>query len=233
MLGTEQASIEIFQDQKKIPYGWRNITPVALNDKPKWDWWELTYADGRTFGSWDGSWAEAPQGYVKNLSIHYDHTVYDGPYLSDTGHAAFYIFLPEMGYPVHTWEFMSHLRQLRTVKFGAWVRHDYFMAARQEANALPRPYPHWVIFYADGTTFTEGQDGTWEDAPLDGVVVIRGRDGGLVQGNDYYYWDNGRLTTTHNIEDMLATAAPEIKLGTRSYCQWPPPINPQIEGVSS
>lgn len=46
----------------------------------------------------------------------------------------------------------------------------------------------WRIFYADGSAFGHEQ-GSWEDAPLDGVVLVAVRRGDRVEyltGSDHY-----------------------------------------------
>ena len=222
MIGIEQSHLKITGENK-------GVTHLIIAEPPQWTSWQLGYADGSTYENSQGHWNDAPQKYVESLEIWYGADYPGGPFLSETPRAAFYFFNPDMGYPVHTWEWMSRVRQLRQVKFGTWVSRSMFQATRQKAQAVKRPFPAWTIFYADGLEVSE-RDSSWEEAPMDNVVFIRGRDGALIHGHDYYYWQNGRLINTESVEQML-TSTPEMKLGVTSHVMWPHPINPLIERI--
>ena len=53
---------------------------------------------------------------------------------------------------------------------------------------------NWRIYYVDDTTFSD-EDGTWEEAPADGIVcvVVRDKDYGryVLNGLNYYYMPDG------------------------------------------
>lgn len=202
-----------------IPAEWHTVTPVQFHEAPLWTRWVLQYSDSSTYSSTDGPWEMAPQAYVKNLEIWYGAEVPDGPFITDTARAAFYVFLPEMGYPVHTWEYMSHLRRTGKVKFGAWVSKKQFQQTRDNVKKLDT----WAIYYADGSVVT-GDDCLWEEAPLDGVVFVTDPIGRPVAGCDYYYWKDDRIICTHDEKRMLE-AVPMIKLGVTSHVEWPPSVN--------
>ena len=76
---------------------------------------------------------------------------------------------------------------------------------------------NWRIYYMDGTTYDNTQ-GTWDDAPLDGVVcvVTRSEDGFnryVLNGLNYYYMPANPLPTdaTHTND-----AGPQL----RARCPW-------------
>ena len=53
----------------------------------------------------------------------------------------------------------------------------------------------WCIWYDDGSTFHSGQ-GSWEDAPVDGVLIVMEykEDSKLVHmGSDYYLMRDGTI----------------------------------------
>jgi len=217
---------------ESVPEGWRSLQLSSDEGRERWTRWQLTYTDGRTFDSNDGAWAEAPQSYVNLMEIWYDRhydwivSATDYPIAIPTRHAPFYLFIPEMGYPVHAWEWMTRVRKLRCVKFGEWIGFTQYTTLCQRMIDQPKPYPTWSLMYADGLLVTS-QDTLWEDAPLDGVILARQDDGQLIRGNDYYFWQDGQLKTSHSIEEMLREIS-EIKIGTTSYVNWPPVSNPQI-----
>ena len=70
----------------------------------------------------------------------------------------------------------------------------------------------WKIYYTDGETFSS-EDGTWEDAPADGIVavVVADEDYGryVLNGLNYYYTHNGEVAHTNDIgPSSSATARP-------------------------
>src|SRR5215204_1437335 len=76
------------------------------------------------------------------------------------------------------------------------------------------------IYYANGTTYGS-EDGTWNDAPLDGVLVIVVKDGERTEfhsGNDFYAMlgqDEGEDTVapTHDLVTLAHEQCPWIKYG--------------------
>jgi len=198
-------------------------------DPKTWTQWSLIYRDRSKFTSKDGTWAEAPQAYVRALMIYYGPEATDNPVITETPDAAFYIFVPEMGYPVHTWECMTRMRKLRRIKFGEWVAPSLFKEIKEQAN---KGFHHrgaatrnaWALYYADGTVVT-ADDCEWNEAPLDGVVLAIDGVHGMRCGNDYYFWENGAMFCTHDLTHALQSM-PEIKLGMTSYVNWPPVCNP-------
>jgi hypothetical protein len=61
----------------------------------------------------------------------------------------------------------------------------------------------WKLWYSDGSTFTH-EDGSWEDAPSRGIVVLVYDDGEtgreVEHGKDYYLWWEGRGTTPWGVD---------------------------------
>jgi len=149
--------------------------------------------------------------------------------ISETADAPYYIFIPEMGYPVHTWECISRMRKLRRIKFGEWVAPSLFAEMKDKAQQGFHHYglssaPAWALYYADGTVVT-ATECEWDEAPLDGVVLGIDAVHGMREGADYYFWENGAMVCTHDFTQALQ-AMPEIKLGMTSYVNWPPACNP-------
>lgn len=76
----------------------------------------------------------------------------------------------------------------------------------------------WCIYYADRSTFSS-DDGSWDEAPTDGVICVASRVGERVQwssGGDYYrLFDDGSVgeTSDHNAWLRTAIRAGEIKFG--------------------
>ena len=198
-------------------------------DAPLWNTWRLLYVDGSMFSSTQGEWVEAPQGVVQTLELWYGPDVPDGPHKTETSLAAFYVWVQEMGYPVHTWEYVSRLRLLRRVKFGEWIAGSRFHQIASQARTMKPPYPKWTMYYANSLVYS-ADEGTWLEAPLDRVVGIVNAEGVFLSGSDYYYWDNGVLKNTNSQEAMLK-AVPEIKIGMTSYVTWPPTVNPLYKEI--
>ena len=76
--------------------------------------------------------------------------------------------------------------------------------------------PEWRIYYADGSTF-DSNDGTWDDAPVDGVqaVVVRHETIGRVvfTGREFYPAVNGEPYATDTIAAFLRKYVPSLKHG--------------------
>jgi hypothetical protein len=76
----------------------------------------------------------------------------------------------------------------------------------------------WRIYYSDGTAFGNEQ-GTWEEAPLDGVVMVVLRNGERVEpvtGGDFYALlgqPPDTVAATSDITPLLRQHAPWIKHG--------------------
>jgi hypothetical protein len=77
----------------------------------------------------------------------------------------------------------------------------------------------FAIYYADGSTFSDEQ-GSWEDAPLDGVLFVAVGDGDRTEfhsGNDFYAGigegDEFTVASTAGIGPILRQHAPWIKHG--------------------
>ena len=80
---------------------------------------------------------------------------------------------------------------------------------------------NWRIYYVDDTTFSD-EDGTWEEAPADGIVcvVVRDKDYGryVLNGLNYYYMPDGDpkptdVTHTNDINPQLRVRCPWLKYG--------------------
>jgi len=194
--------------------------------------WKLIYQDLSTFTSADGLWQDAPQSYVRSLeTVNNTKVMYhrDGSKTASDDvvripFAAFYIWVSEMDLPVHTWDYMSHLRLSGKVKFGQWVVRSHFNRIASLAKTVLPSYPDWTIYYAN-CSMVSSEDCTWDKAPLDGVIGIVNSEGAFICSHDYYYWKDGKITNTDSQEKMLQ-AAPEIKIGMTSYVNWPPVVNP-------
>ena len=78
----------------------------------------------------------------------------------------------------------------------------------------------WKIYYADGATFSD-LDGSWNDAPSDGVVcvVVTDKDYGryVLNGLNYYYaqpnGDAEDKAHTNDIGPQLRAQCPWLKFG--------------------
>jgi hypothetical protein len=78
----------------------------------------------------------------------------------------------------------------------------------------------WKIFYADETTFSS-DDGTWDDAPCDGVIAICVRDevyGKVVlNSRDFYYQTadggNNDMYCVNDLGPQLRHRCPWLKFG--------------------
>lgn len=105
--------------------------------------------------------------------------------------------------------------------------------------------PHWRIYYADGSTYSD-QDGVWFDAPADGIVAVNTRypafGARTLSGVDYYYClpMTDEVHQTDDLGPFLRRYVPDIKFGValprerfmeivRSACADPdfPRSNPQ------
>jgi hypothetical protein len=195
--------------------------------------WQLIYHDGYIFSSDDGSWAEAPQYYVRSLEVNPgtqtttwkrdgNHEVTEN--IHRTPMAAFYVWPDGMKYPVHTWDYASRLRLFGRVKFGEWISRSLFAEIMSLARTKHDHYPAWTIYYADRSVVT-AETCAWENAPLDRVVCIADQDGCVKSGGSYYFWENGKIIPTNSVQHML-TSTTEIKIGMTSYVNWPPKPNP-------
>ena len=177
----------------------------------EWDRWALEYANGQVFSSVDGSWAEAPQEDVINLSIHYGPGVPDGPFTTDTGIAPYYVWREGINRPLHTPEVMVSLRLSKQVKFGQWIETGLYYRIR-ERSEIEHTSGAWELFYADGSVVTMTKKVQWADAPLDGVIVAVERDGTRRYSCDYYFWEDGKLVTSNSLRRAVLTQ-PDIKIG--------------------
>ncbi len=75
----------------------------------------------------------------------------------------------------------------------------------------------WCIFYTDGTTFSS-EDGTPEDAPLDGIQVIADKLDGQPQylyDRDFYFWTGDSWTHgfQRDYECWVRSVARQVKYG--------------------
>ena len=78
----------------------------------------------------------------------------------------------------------------------------------------------WRIFYADGSTYDSSQ-GSWDDAPLDGVVCVNVGDADYgkftLNGLSYYYRQHEGADTdiahTNDINPQLRLRCPWLKYG--------------------
>lgn len=65
---------------------------------------------------------------------------------------------------------------------------------------------NWRLYYDDGTTFGS-EDGSWSDAPSDGVQYITVRDGDraeILSGGDYYFqFDDGTVARIDDLGPLL------------------------------
>lgn len=63
----------------------------------------------------------------------------------------------------------------------------------------------WAIYYDDGRTYTS-EEGSWDEAPTDGVLVVAIKDGDrvdLLSGSDHYIMVDGETIVT--TDDLGAT----------------------------
>ena len=76
----------------------------------------------------------------------------------------------------------------------------------------------WKIWYDDGTPFTS-DDGTPQDAPVDGILAIleKRADNTVMNhhGNDYYYWtgENWVSGNLASMERWMRRELPAMKYG--------------------
>ena len=76
----------------------------------------------------------------------------------------------------------------------------------------------WCIYYDDGCTFSS-DDGTAEEAPVDGVqVVVEWFDNGNVkihEGSDYYWFtgDGWAYGNVSSLDRWLRVMCPQVKFG--------------------
>jgi hypothetical protein len=204
-----------------IPVGWMKFvaqsrvharTAIDRMWQGEWRKWELEYKDGSRFCSEQGEWEDAPRTEVVNLSLHYGIDVPDGPFHTDTGIAPFYIWRLGINRPLHSPEVMTSLRLTGHVKYGEWVETMIFERARD--RAIDRAVKgEWAIYYGDGSVVTSKQM-SWNEAPLDGVLVICDRNGICHYSCDYYFWENGQLVTSNDLYRAVAVH-PRIKVGSR------------------
>ena len=73
------------------------------------------------------------------------------------------------------------------------------------------------IYYADGSAFGSDQ-GSWEDAPKDGVIMVAINDGSrteFLSGSDYYVRepDSETFHRQDNLEPYVRKHNPEVKFG--------------------
>lgn len=74
----------------------------------------------------------------------------------------------------------------------------------------------WKIYYDDATTFSS-EDGTWEQAPSDGVLFVVEWQGDrtlIMSGQDYYFLHDGALGFTGDLGPLIR------KLGFVKYGRW-------------
>jgi hypothetical protein len=63
----------------------------------------------------------------------------------------------------------------------------------------------WVIYYDDGKTFSS-RDGTWAEAPTDGVLFVLEKLGDRVithSGNDFYIEIDGTIAATGDASPLM------------------------------
>jgi hypothetical protein len=63
----------------------------------------------------------------------------------------------------------------------------------------------WKLYYDDGRTFSS-EDGTWNDAPPDGILIVNYWEGGVkhtLAGHDYYYLKDEAMAETDDLGPFL------------------------------
>lgn len=61
------------------------------------------------------------------------------------------------------------------------------------------------IYYDNGTTYSS-EDGSWNDAPLDGIIFvieINGEKVNVHSGNDFYYLEDDTIASTGDLNPLL------------------------------
>jgi hypothetical protein len=78
-------------------------------------------------------------------------------------------------------------------------------AQLKEGDAQQARNMRWAIYYDDGRVFTS-DDGSWADAPADGVLFVLEQHGDRVNtlsGNDYYYLIDDTVAATGDAGPLL------------------------------
>jgi len=78
------------------------------------------------------------------------------------------------------------------------------------------PADQWRIYYDDGKVFTS-EDGSWEDAPADGVLFVLQKTGDVVHtlsGCDHYVLVDDTVAATQDLGPLLR------KLGWCKFGRW-------------
>lgn len=78
----------------------------------------------------------------------------------------------------------------------------------------------WIIYYADGSTFSS-KDGSWEEAPQDGVIAVKQfKDETMTHDfhvdKDFYVMiEDGQINSFNELDlkDYIRRVAPKIKIG--------------------
>lgn len=207
--------------------------------------WRIYYADGRTIGSHQSTWEDAPRRNIVAIVV----ALNDEPAQAELGTPYYWHF---GDWIARVWDATLYLRKIGAVKFGRWASHGDFERAWKEAlRMVKRPdssldlttsqdslaagaihvaHPvgdkesgtGWAVFYDNGDLITNTMK-KWEDIPSDGVlcavyaVVYSGiKHMYAVRRYTYYYWREHELVNTDDLDSVLERF-PQVKWGQPSF----------------